>query len=102
MQPLVIGLVIGAGGRRHHAGFTVSLAVAADDVIDDGAGLRDPDVAVGDDRRLAERVHRLPLPPGSSCLRAELIALYVVGHLSLLQQPQYPLRAGVVAMMHSE
>src|SRR5258706_2854945 len=102
MQPLVIGLVVGASRRRHHAGFTVSLAVAADEVIDDGAGLREPDVAIGDNRRLAERMHRLQLRWRKPWLRAALIALHLIGYPQFFQQPQNPLRAGVIEMMQGE
>ena len=47
MQPLVVGLKLGAAGRRHHG----ALAVAADDVIDDRcrfAILMSPSVMIGD------------------------------------------------------
>jgi hypothetical protein len=98
MQPFVIGLVIGAAGRGHH----LALAVGADDVVDDGAGFRDPDIAVGDDGRLAERMHRGQFGRRQPRRGVALVALHLVGHAQFFQQPQDTLRARVIEMMQSE
>ena len=95
MHPLVIGFVIGASRRRHHR----ALAVTADDVVDDGAGLRDRRIAVGDDGRFAERMDLCELRRRQPGLGVALVALHLIGRTQLLQQPQNALRAGVVEVM---
>jgi hypothetical protein len=59
----------------------------ANDVVDDGAGLRDGDVAVGNDRRLAERMHRLEFRRRQPRLRVALVALDLIGRAEFFEQP---------------
>src|SRR5216683_3611996 len=47
-------------------------------------------------------MHRVELRRRQPRLRVALIVLHLVGHAEFFQQPQNPLRAGVVEMMDGE
>ena len=59
-------------------------------------------VAVGDHRRLAQRMHGAQLRRRQHGLRVALVALDLVGQAQLFQQPEDALRARVVEVMESD
>ena len=59
-------------------------------------------LAVGDHRRLAERMHRLQFRRREHGRGVALVALHLIGHAELLQQPQDALRARIVEMMDGD
>ena len=98
MQPIGIAQPLGRAGRRHQA----PLAMALHQVLDDRARLRERELAVGEHRRLAERMHFAQRGGREHRLRIALIALDLVRQSQFLQQPQNSLRAGVVEVMKRE
>ena len=68
-------------------------AVLAHQIVDDGAGLGDGDVAVVDHRRLAEGVGGLEFGRREVGHRIAPIGLDLIGRTQFLQQPQDALRA---------
>ena len=98
MQPFIVGFVLRAARRRHHR----PLTIAADDVVDDRAGLRDLDVAVDDDGRFAERMDFRKLRRRQPRLWIALIAHHLMGRAQFFQEPEDALRAGVVKVMQRE
>ena len=73
--------------RRSRRGRELSLAVAFDQILDDGAGFGERQRVVGDDRRLAERVYREQRCRRQHCLGIALVALDLVLEAELFQQP---------------
>ena len=71
-------------------------------IFDNGAGFRDPRVAFIQHRRLAERVDGLQGGGRQHGLRVALIPLHLIGQAHLLQQPEDPLRAGIVEMVDGD
>src|SRR5258706_14298652 len=63
------------------------------------ARLRQREVALGEHRRLAERMHFAQRRGREHGLRIALVALDLIRKLELLEQPQHALRARVVEVM---
>jgi hypothetical protein len=79
-----------------------AVAVAPDQVLDDGAGFGHDGVAVLDHRRFAERVHGAQLRRRQHRLRVALVFLDLVFQAEFLQQPQDALGAGVVQVVDDD
>jgi len=97
MQPFIVGLIIGCAHGRHHR----PLAVGADEIIERSQ----PDSAIFNGAR---RQSRATFPSGCTAVSSggasrvvaiALIALHLIGGAELFEQPQNPLRAGIVEMM---
>src|SRR5260221_4607195 len=73
--------------------------MALHQVLDDRARLRQREVALGEHRRLAERMHFAQRRGREHGLRIALVALDLIRKLELLEQPQHALRARVVEVM---
>ncbi len=84
VQPLDVARPGGAAALRRQAPMTVSL----DQVFDDGAGLGEGQLAVLDDRRLAEWMRRRQRLGRADGLRIPRVGDDLVGLLQFLQQPQ--------------
>ena len=87
----------GTGSRAERA-----LAVGADQVIGDRAGLAEAQVAVVDHRRLAERVDRLELGRGQPGQVVAHVELDVVAGAEFLAEPQDALRARIVEVVDGD
>ena len=98
VQPLHIGLVFGISGRRAEA----ALAIYADKIIHDGAGFGDGDSAIGNNRRLAQRVYCLQLRRREARGGVALIEFDVIRDVQLFKQPENPLRAGIIQVMDDD
>src|SRR5260221_10680310 len=73
--------------------------MAVNQVLDDRARLRQREVALGEHRRLAERMHFAQRRGREHGLRIALVALDLIRKLELLEQPKHALRARVVEVM---
>jgi hypothetical protein len=71
-------------------------------IFNDGAGFGDPRVALVQHRRLAERVDGLQGGGRQHGLRVALIPLHLIGQAHFLQQPEDPLRAGIVEVVDGD
>ena len=98
VQPVGEAQPLGRSRRR----LEPTRAVALEQVFDDRARLGDRDVAVGDDRRLAERMHLEQRRWRQHRLRVALVLLDLVRDDQLLQQPEHALRAGVVEVVDDD
>ena len=98
MHPVAVAQRVGGAV----GGFEAAVAMALDEVLEDGAGFGDHQALVADDRGLAERVHGAQLGRGQHGLGVALVMLDLVGEPELLKQPQDPLRAGVVEVVDGE
>jgi hypothetical protein len=68
-------------------------------MLDDGPGLRERRAILGDDRRLAERMHLAQRWRREHRRGIALIALHLVVETELLEEPQHSLRARIVQVM---
>ena len=78
------------------------VAVAADDIVDDGAGFADHASVVRDDRRLAERVDRFQLRRSEPGCWVPLIMPDVIRNREFLEQPKDALGAGIVEVVDDD
>ena len=97
VQPIGVAQPLRRVRRRDQA----AIAIGADDVFADRAGLGDGVAIVGDDGRFAERVNGAQFLRRAH-VRLALIADDLVGHAELFEQPQHALRAGIVEMMNRQ
>ena len=97
VQPIGVAQPLRRVRRRDQA----AIAIGADDVFADRAGLGDGVAIVGDDGRFAERMNGAQLLRRPH-VRLALIADDLVGHAELFEQPQHALRAGIVEMMNRQ
>jgi len=88
--------------RRPRRGDEATLAVPPHQVLEDGPGLGEHEVAIGDHRGLAERVHRAKLRRREHRSCVALVALHFVLEAELLEEPEDALRAGVIEMMEDD
>src|ERR1019366_5027435 len=79
-----------------------ALPVATYEVLDDCPRLDEREVPVGDDGRLAERVHGAKLRRREHRLPVALVALHFVLEPELLQEPEDALRAGVIEVVKDD
>src|SRR5260370_38674733 len=98
MHPVGVAQTLARARRRYQP----ARAVALDQVLHDGARLRERGVAIGDDRRLAERVHLAQRRRREHGPRIALVALDLVLEAELLQQPQQALGARVVQVVDDD
>ena len=94
----MVGLVVDPARR----GLQPPRPMAADDVIDDGAGLMDREFAVGDHRRLAQGVNLTKGVRRQPGLSVTLIGLDPVIDAQFLQEPEDALRARVVEVVDDD
>ena len=87
----------GAGRGREPTG-----AVAADQVVDDGARFGQREFAVGDHGRFSQRVHGAQRGRRQHGLGVALVAQDLIGQAQLLHEPEYALRAGVVQVVQGD
>ena len=98
VHPIAVSSALRGAGRGREA----PLAVALDQVLQDGAGFCQRQFAVGDHRRLPQGVDLSQRLGRQHRLRVALVALDVVRQSELLQQPQDALRARVVEVMDDD
>jgi hypothetical protein len=98
VQPLLVDVVVGRGRIR----LQPAAAVPAHDVVDDGARLDDRAIAVDDDRRFAQRMHRGQRRGRQPGLGVALVGLDLVGQAELLEEPQHALRARIVQVVDDD
>ena len=79
-----------------------AVAVFRDDVFDDRAGLREHEIAVGDDGRRSDRVQRLVVRRRQHGDGIARVALQLVGNSQLLAEPDDPLGLRFAEMMDGE
>src|SRR3954452_15449843 len=79
-----------------------AVAIFCNDVVDDRAGFREHQFAVGDHRRRPDRMQRLVLGRSQHGDGIARIALQLVGNRQLLAQPDYTLGLRLDEMMDGE
>ena len=97
VQPIGVAQPLRRVRRRDQA----AIAIGADEVFADRAGLGDGVAVVGNDGRFAERMDGAQLLRRPH-VRLALIADDLVGHAELFEQPQHALRAGIVEVMNRQ
>jgi hypothetical protein len=97
MQPIGIAQAFRRVRRRDQA----TIAVGAEDVFADRAGLGDGVAVVRDDGRFAERMNGAQLL-WRPHVRLTLVADDLVRDAELFEEPQHALRAGIVEMMNRQ
>src|SRR5260221_11860886 len=98
MQPVGIAPALRRVGRGNQA----AGAVGRGEILDDRARLGERESAVGDYRRLAERMHRPQLGRREHRLRIALVGLDLVLQAELFEQPEHALRARVVQVVDED
>jgi hypothetical protein len=97
VQPVSIAQPLGRPLRRDQAPFPIGI----DDVFGDRAGFRDGIALIGYHGRFSQRMDRAQLRRRAH-VRLTLVADDLIGHAEFFQQPQHPLRAGIIEVMDGE
>ena len=98
VQPVGVSQTLRGTRRRDQPVRTIAI----DQVLGDGPRFGHGRLAVHDDGRLSQWVHREQFGRGQHGLRVPLVALHFVRYPQLFQQPQYPLRPRVIEMVHRD
>ncbi|MNT49263.1 hypothetical protein D3C72_1861030 [compost metagenome] len=98
MQPVGPAQLLRRARRRDQA----AIAVALDQVLDDGARFGDGVGAVRNHGRLAQRVDGLQRGGRQHGFRVALVALDLVVEAQFLEQPEHALRARIVQMVDDD